>query len=141
MTLLLAFLISLLPLSALAEVQAPTGPPIHAAPQGWNVIPDGHGGVTYWRGQGGTDAYTAGIIGQGLSQMSRPAPAPRYTPPPLVALEFQYNRQADPVGDANRVFLDYLNHRSSTAHSYSEYCCHWFSPPLYFYLDLFGLTQ
>ena len=113
MTLLLAFLISLLPLSALAEVQAPTGPPIHAAPQGWNVIPDGHGGVTYWRGQGGTDAYTGNIIGQGMTRQFQQmqTPTPRYTPPPLVAPEFQYNHQADPVGDANRVFLDYLNQR------------------------------
>lgn len=58
-------------------------PSQQTAPQGWNVIPDGQGGVTYWRGQGGTDAYTAGLIGQGLAKMSTPPPRPRYDPPPF----------------------------------------------------------
>lgn len=78
MKLLLAFMLSLLPLSAFAEV--PTPPPTHPAPQGWNVIPNPDGSVTYWRGQGGTDAYTANIIGQGLTRT--PGPRPTYEPPP-----------------------------------------------------------
>jgi hypothetical protein len=86
MSLLLALFLSLIPISVFAEL--PTPPPIHPAPQGWNVIPDGNGGVTYWRGQGGTDAYTAQIIGQGLSKMSQPSPAPRYSPPPLTVPDF-----------------------------------------------------
>jgi hypothetical protein len=82
----------------------------HPAPQGWNVIPDGYGGVTSWRGQGGTDAYTAGIIGQGLSRMSRPAPAPLYTPPPLTVPEMSrdYRQYDQAVQDR---MLDYIQSR------------------------------
>ena len=88
MLLLLALLLSLLPISAFAEL--PTPPPVHPAPQGWNVIPDGQGGVTYWRGQGGTDAYTAQIIGQGLTRQQSQTPAPRYTPAPLEVPQSTY---------------------------------------------------
>ena len=55
------------------------------APTGILVIPNGQGGVSYWRGQGGTDAYTAGLIGQGLTQQFQQMQprTPRYAPPPL----------------------------------------------------------
>lgn len=81
MTLLVTLLIALLPLSAFAER-------IHREPppqRGTVVIPDGQGGVTYWQAQGGTDAYTAGQIGQGLTQEFQRTrrQEPLSVPPPL----------------------------------------------------------
>lgn len=89
MMLVLAFILALLPLSALAETHAPQ--------QGILVIPNGQSGVNYWRDQGGTDAYTAAVIGQGLTQefQRRHTSTPRYTPPPLTVPDFSYKHKSD----------------------------------------------
>ncbi len=96
---LFIILISLLPVTAFAGAYedlknfrpGPT-PPV----TGTIVIPNGHGGVSYWQGQGGTDAGTAAIIGQGMTKQFAPNTMPLHDRPLL---------QHTP----NRSVLDYYN--------------------------------
>ena len=105
MNTLLALFLSLLPCVAFAQ-SSEQFPFKHSEPQrGWHAAPSTQGGVDYFRAPGGTDAYHAGIIGQGLSQLSRPAPSPIYQSPPIV-IDIPYSYR-DPIREANDRFLEH----------------------------------
>ena len=46
-----------------------------------------------------------------MNTLERSPAEPHYAPPPLEVPNFNYTRQSDPVGEANRAFMDYLNHQ------------------------------